>query len=845
MRKRPCLLFACIFLTGIVFQRYDWKCLWLVPVLFLLVEIYCGINLYTKKYMLYEERSLNVSFYKKENPYAQILIFMRRIAGRSVVLLSAFFLGISHMKSEEEFRNTYMSKLEDGSDAIVFGEILTTQETEYGRRLILTDCYVSLKETTIPCNQVMVYVSSDQYRVGQIYQIKGQVHLFECARNEGNFDSALFYQSQKIDFSIYASETKLLAYKENVFRDAILLLKEQLAKVYQNSMEAAAAGFYMGMVIGDKSLLSDRTKELFAVGGISHILAISGLHMSMIGRGFYKFLRKRLMGFLSAGVLAGLTLLSYCYMVGSGTSAIRAVGMMLLFFAAQYLGRSYDMLNSLGAVVIYLLWKNPFLIEYSGFQFSVAALIGVGFVGQTLSEGVDRSEVKDNETSHVIQGEKGKSNWEHVLNYISRMQKRLSVNLWMSMGITLTTLPIVACSYFEVPLYSPLVNSLVLPILTPVFALAVFGGLIGCVLPSIGQIILIPCGWLYTFYEFVCRFVEGLPFGSVITGKPELEIVVLYYALLFVGCVIIKKLLQIEEEKHNAQKKFVKLLLSFTCLFLILCPRKLKSEIIFLDVGQGDAIYIASEDGTTCFIDGGSTDVNEVGTYRILPFLKAHGVKQIDYWFVSHADSDHMSGLLEVMETGYRIRHLVVSDRMPKDENQEKLLSLAEQQISILQMKIGDSIQTIMPAQKTLFSAEGIRITCLYPWSDAMDRNEQSLVLLLEFLDENDVSTYKALFSGDISAKGETELIRKGVLEDVNLYKAAHHGSKYSNSKALLDIIQPEICVISCGKDNSYGHPHAEVVESMEDIGVEVIYTMESGQVTFQKDKLQYTKELE
>ena len=418
-----------------------------------------------------------------------------------------------------------------------------------------------------------------------------------------------------------------------------------------------------------------------------------------------------------------------------------------------------------------------------------------------------------------------------------------------------------ACSYFEVPLYSPLVNSLVLPILTPVFALAVCGGLIGYVFPSIGQIILIPCGWLYTFYEFVCQFVECLPFGSIITGKPELEIVVLYYVLLFVGCVIIKKLLQIEEEKHNAQKKsvelnegkvkkasrghfcitkglVVKLLLSFTCLFVILCPRKPKSEIIFLDVGQGDAIFIASEDGTTCFIDGGSSDVKEVGNYRILPFLKAHGVKQIDYWFVSHADSDHMSGLLEVMETGYRIRHLVVSDRMPKDENQEKLLSLAEQQqISILQMKIGDSIQTIMPAQKTLFSTEGIRITCLYPSSDATDRNEQSLVLLLEFLDENEASTYKALFSGDISAKGETELIRKGVLEDVNLYKAAHHGSKYSNSKALLDIIQPEICVISCGKDNSYGHPHAEVVENMEDIGAEVIYTMESGQVTIRKEK--------
>jgi len=755
------------------------------------------------------------------------------------------------MKSQEDFRDTYMSKLEDGSDAVIFGEILTTQETEYGSRLVLTDCYVSLMETTIPCNQVMVYVSSDQYRVGQVYQIKGKVHFFESARNEGNFDSAVFYQSQKIDFAIYASESILLGCEENAIRDALLTLKARFISVYQNCMDEDAAGFYVGMMLGDKSLLLERTKELFAVGGISHILAISGLHMSMIGRGFYNRLRKSRIGFLTAGVFASLLLFAYCYMTGSGVSAIRAVGMMLLFFIAQYAGRSYDMPNALGVMVMYLLWENPFLIEYSGFQFSVAALIGVGFVGQILSEIVEKSEEdsiaiqrseKNKVMSQVKEDTKTVWNWKPIMNLIVHVRMRWSSSLWMSMGITLATLPIVACCYFEVPLYSPMVNSVVLPMLSPMFALAVFGGLIGCVFPTIGKIILIPCGWLYRFYELVCQFVEGLPFGSIISGMPEWKVVVLYYAVLSIGCLLIKKL----GKSMFFHVRVWKWFLTVICFFIILYPKTLQSEIIFLDVGQGDAIYIASEDGTTCFIDGGSSDVNEVGNYRILPFLKAHGVKQIDYWFISHADSDHMSGLLEVMESGYEIRYLVVSDRMPEDEHKGKLLSLAEQQqISILQMKTGDSIQTMMLAQNSFFSTEGVRITCLYPWSDATDRNEQSLVLLLEFLDEKGESTYKAFFSGDISAKGEAELIRKGVLEDVDLYKAAHHGSKYSNSKAFLEVIQPEICVISCGKGNSYGHPHAEAVENIEEIGAEVRYTMERGQVTIQKDKLQYTKEIE
>ena len=186
------------------------------------------------------------------------------------------------------------------------------------------------------------------------------------------------------------------------------------------------------------------------------------------------------------------------------------------------------------------------------------------------------------------------------------------------------------------------------------------------------------------------------------------------------------------------------------------------------------------------------------------------------------------------MEAGYTIGSLVISDKMTVDESREKLLDLAKQQeISIIQMKAGERIQSVGNQKNTLFSEAGIRIISLYPWSEGTDKNEQSLVFLVEFLDEREESTYKALFSGDISTKAETELIHKGILEEIDLYKAAHHGSKYSNSKAFLDVIQPKVCVVSCGAGNSYGHPHTEAVENMEMVGAEVVYTMERGQVTF------------
>ncbi|MBR2045795.1 MAG: ComEC/Rec2 family competence protein [Agathobacter sp.] len=782
MRERPCLLFACIFLTGIVYQRYEWKVLWLVPLVFLLLELFYGIG------DIREKARAGGSEDVSRNR------ILKRIAGRSLVLLSAFFLGMCQMKSQEEFRNAYMSKLQDNSNAVIYGEIINLTETDFGYRLILTDCYVSLKEANIPCNKVMVYVSSDQFRVGQIYQFKGQLHFFEGARNEGSFDSALFYQSQKIDFFLYEESSILLDSNENVLRDGILSLKLNMEQVYKKCMSEAAAGFYMGMMLGDKSLLSEETKDLFAIGGISHILAISGLHMSIIGRGFYSQLRKHRVGFLAAGILSSILVLAYCYMVGSGVSAIRAVGMMLLFFLSQYIGRSYDMLNALGVVVIYLLWDNPFLIEYSGFQFSVAALIGVGFVGKYM---------------------------------------------WMSLGITLTTLPIVACCYYEVPLYSSFVNAIILPMVNPIFVLALFGGVIGSLLPFIGWLLLIPCSWLFYFYEFVCEFVARLPFGNVITGAPKLELVVGYYLILFLGVMLLKRVKKdevvAEEESDKAstdsfkkgklridKKVFISALLTIICFTIIVLPRSSKSEIIFLDVGQGDGIYISSEDGTTCFIDGGSSDVKQVGTYRILPFLKAHGVRQIDYWFVSHADMDHISGLLEVMEEGYEIEHLVISDKMPEEENRERLLSVAKTcELDVILMSVGDSIVS-----------KQLVVRCLYPWLEGTDKNELSMVLQVEFFNERAECLFRGLFSADISSDAERKLLEKDVLKDVDLYKAAHHGSKYSNSQVLLDVIQPEICVISCGEDNVYGHPHIEVVNQFAEISCLIYTTADLGQIS-------------
>lgn len=777
MRKRPLILLACVFLAGLVYQKYSFKAMVVVVLLALLGEIWFGRQ--TKNYS--------------------------KVAGRSVLLLSAFLLGVFHMQQEQEFRAAYMSKIVDGSQVTVWGELIKWETVEYGNRGILSDCYISLGNEIIPCNNLMVYTSNDQYKLGQIHKITGKVNRFTGARNEGNFDSRLYYQSLKIDFAIDEEGCVVLGNAQGAWKEILYGLREKMRFVYETCLSSKAAGFYQAMVLGDKTDLERSLKELFLIGGISHILAISGLHISIIGRGMYQFLRKYGISFAVAGICGSILLVVYCIMVGASVSTVRAVGMMLLFFLAQWMGRSYDMLNALGGMVIILLWTNPFLIENSGFWFSVTALLGVGVVGKELCDkGGERTQKKKS------------------------FRKYLD-GLYMSLGITLTTLPITALSYFELPFYSPLVNFIVLPLLAPVFLLALCGGLLGALGFWQGGVVLMlqPCNWLLGFYEWVCKKIALMPAASLICGKPDTWQVVLYYIILFGGIRMLQCLRmdeKMQRKRNISARVIVTVTIFISCNSCILFPKPQNFEITFLDVGQGDGVYISGGDGTTYFIDGGSSSVNEVGTYRILPFLKAKGVNEIDYWFVSHCDTDHISGLLEILESRYKIGYLVLPGPASKSENELRIVHAAKQAgVELIYMNKGESV-----------CSRDMKIMCLGPLEEMVeekDTNEKSLVLQVEWKSKE--KEFKALFAGDISIAMENELCERGLLSDVDLFKANHHGSNYSNGDIFLRGLKPEYIVVSCSKNNSYGHPGQMAMERMEASGAEIFYTMDGGQITF------------
>ena len=835
MRKRPITLLACMFLTGIL-----WK--WTGLILSL------GIGLLLYFYATpWKERGIR---------------FAVLVAGMPVMLL----LGALCVEKQDAFRSVYLSVLEEGQSVRLAGKINRVEEKTNCFYYYLTDCSVEQSDHLMPCNDVLAYVSSDDYSVGQILILQGTISLFDEATNEGQFDSRAFYRSQKIDFGVWVDSVERVEGKSDRFRVWLSRVRVELG--IPLSRYADDDGVLSAMLLGDKTSLDSEIRSLYQKSGIAHVLAISGLHISLLGMALYRLLRHRCgLTYLWAGIVAASFLVAYTLMTGNAVSARRATGMLIVYLVADLLGRSYDMLSALSLIVILLLWENPFLVTNSGFQFSVAAVVGIG-VGQGVlvprvgswkvvygrrkkQDDVVRCDAakcdvakRDAAKCDAAKCDAERIRMQNLVDWMKRRMDKCLPGMMISLSIQFFTLPLVAYYYYEIPVYAILLNIPVLALIPYVLGLAVFGSLIGQIafLQPLSFALCRVCGWVLHGYRWLCDASLLLPGARMITGKPSEVRVVVYYGLLGVSyyvlwCGMKKKQRQMCTKGAQAEnQEWIRswfgfglglvLVLLLTFLFV---RGKPEFELDILDVGQGDAIYLCASDGTNFMIDGGSTDVKKVGTYRILPFLKAKAIRKVDYWFVSHTDEDHISGLVEVMESGYAVGTLVLAEAQKEDEKAYRLAELAQKNgIRVCYMKAGDVLGTRKEdVVNERNRAETFRIECLYPTNnnDSEDVNDRCLVLYYE--DEN----FSAFFGGDISSEVEEQLVSAGKCRQTDVLKASHHGSKYSNSDVLLHALHPRLTIASAGKKNRYGHPSPEAIARVDESGSTFYSTIDYGRI--------------
>ena len=660
------------------------------------------------------------------------------------------------------------------------------------------------------------------FKLGQRILLEATHASWEKPTNEGQFDSAKYYISQGILGQFKKGKVFKSGIKYDILRENMWQFRQKMQEILQCYLGQRDGGLISAMLLGEKSDLEAEDKSLYQRNGISHILAISGLHLSLLGMGIYNVLLKIMPGKKQASVLCIIIMSLYCIFTGNSISTIRATIMFALSLLATILGRSYDSLSALGLTAILQLFFNPYVLNNSGFLLSFLAVIGVTFLAPRLQQ-------------------------------LFSCKKKWEKSLCVSLSATLTTLPVILISYGTYPWYSVFLNLLVLPamslLLFCAILLLVVVGLFGIwygtgggntvlqnVLVSENRLMIVITSVLKTiiklilhYFELCCETFEKLIYQDGYIGAPGWIVIGIYGILLVI----------VASDKIVKSLFFRKMLL--LCALSVLTMRFHHGvEINMLDVGQGDCVVIRNSNGNVYISDCGSSSVSKVGKYRLLPFLKYKGYGKIKGIFISHMDEDHMNGILELMEMAptehLQIEYLFLPESVLLiEEDQEDLKELST-------LASGNGTKIIYLSQGEEIQDGELRFSCVYPASQEVDysdfkkedRNNSSLVLLMQYQE------FEMLFTGDVEIAGEHEIVNyvqeltdQSLFQDdrIDVLKVAHHGSSGSSCEEFLEAIRPKISLISCGKNNSYGHPHTETLERLEDCGTKIFSTVDSGEI--------------
>lgn len=651
--------------------------------------------------------------------------------------------------------------------------------------------------------------------IGEHVKIRGEFTSFKKVRNPGGFDSRLYYATMKIAFRLFDAQVTETDGKKDVLREKLYNLKMFFEKNLDSNkvLTESDCAVLKAIILGDKAYMDDDIKDMYKNSGIMHILAVSGLHISIIGMGLYKVLRKCKLKPLFYTVIPIIVMYLYGEMCGIGSSSFRAICMFTMRLIALLVGRTYDILSGLAMAEILLVLDCPLYLYNSGFLFSFCAVIGVTVVRPALE---DMFEKKKN-GKLMFSGDED--------NILYKGKQFLRSGFISGIAIMISTLPIYMAYYYTYPLFSLISNMIIIPLLSILMGVGILClfmvGITGFVPGIIAHIILL-------FYKNVCGVQTLLPGNTLYIGHAGTLKIACYSLIVCIGLFFPKYLFGKRRQNMNIEKYIRMALITIATVILVYNPKP-SLTISALYVGQGDGIVI--EDGRErILIDGGSTSEKKVGRYSIIPYLKYRAIGSLDAAVVTHEDNDHISGLLEIMDDmekgGIRIKRLIlpdVSEKSRGDNYRELEKRAGELGIPVSYISTGEEITV----GKTKF-------LCINPDKGMITEgaNAYSTVLLMSH------GEFKALLTGDVEEEGQEnikDLIRKNprIFKDITLLKVAHHGSKYTTDEEFLELIRPKIALISCGENNRYGHPHEEVLERLENIGSKIYRTDESGAVIF------------
>ena len=688
-------------------------------------------------------------------------------------------------------------------------------------------------------------------------------------KNPGAFDYRGYLKVQGISATGSLSKNSSIETIESLplpfFESLQNKLRGNLLKTLESEFSGEQGALLKAMLLGQKNHLSVKIKESYIATGLTHLMAVSGLHVGFIAWSafiiFWPLAFQVLLKYRPEWVQSGAAkkiaaffcffpVLFYLLLVGAKITALRAGFMVLVFLFAILVNRERDLFNTLFIAAFLILIWNPEVVLNVSFQLSFAAMTGILFVMRHFARLPDDpiDSMGEQPWWRQLLLDLSFEEWKE-LSWLQKclhsLKKYIAASALISLAVYLITLPFLIFHFNQVSLIGLFLNLIMVPLASILIPLALLSLSLGSALPVLGWIVSVPVHLLLECFLVTPQFFSSFTYASVYVPSPPRWWILLYIFVLVGGIWLALK--KPSASKDTPQKTLPVMLMKTSLAFaligvvtLLIWPQfpKRPSEILqvsILDVGQGESIFIEFPNRKTMILDGGGFYKNslDVGKVVVAPFLWNRGIDHIDYLVATHSDQDHISGL-ESLADLFSIGNFL-----------DGFSDLDDSRIDQLRQKVLSRKAVLVPLQTGIpLNIGEVKLTPLHPDAQFILQtiankkskvgNELSLVLRLEYRE------FSMLLTGDIGKSTEEYLIQKGVSLQAEFLKSPHHGSRFSNSSSFISTVQPQAVIFSSGYLNRMQHPHPEVIERYKDFGTNIWRTDLNGSIHIATDGIRH-----
>lgn len=709
-------------------------------------------------------------------PIAVIILLITKNK-KIIVILICLIISIGYVSILE---NKY-SKISDMPIKEMVTIISDIQEKEYKK--------VCIAKIVRNNKKILINIKMSQdipsIKYGDSLYIEGEFKQPEEARNYKGYNYKQYLKTKKIIGTVELEKVKILKSSNGSF---IHNIQKYIRDTINGTLTDEEGNLLLAILLGDKDKLSEDIQESFKTSNLSHMLAVSGAHVSYIILGLTYVLQNSIIGKKNGKIVCIIFLLAFMAITNFTPSVTRACIMAILTLFSSIIYRKSDVYTNISVAALITLIFNPYSLLDLGFQLSYGGTIGIIIFIKRIQEKKSNSK---------------------VINYIKQMAL-------VSIYANIIIIPIMMYHFNTVSFTFIISNIMASPILGIIVITGFLFIIASITVKPLTRLIAIFIKPILSILIKISQICSKLPFSNILVVTPYMFNVISYYAII---------LYCIKSKKNNKCKIIICLLIVLILINFIIYIFPQKLRIFFIDVGQGDSTLIITPDKKTVLVDGGGSDSFDVGEKVLLPYLLDRRILKVDYVLISHFDTDHCGGILTIMEK-VKVKNIIISEQAEHSENYERFKKLMiNKKIRLIEVKKGDKIKIGRYSEFKI----------LFPTSRLLSENplnNNSIVAQFNY------NNFKMLFTGDIEKLAEQQILKTEKAEiRADILKVAHHGSKTSSIPEFIKAVRPKIALIGVGKNNTFGHPNQQTIKNLENIKCRIYRTDLQGEIIIKIDQ--------